>query len=133
MSALNVRDATEIERTITAFARGPNGGLVVTGSALSGAHRDLIVALATRHELPAVYYTRQFVDGGGLISYGPDMVDQFRRAAGYVDRILKGEKPADLPVQNPTKYELVINLKTAKALGLNVPPTLLATADETIE
>jgi putative tryptophan/tyrosine transport system substrate-binding protein len=133
VSALNVRDATEIERTITAFARGPNGGLIVTGSALSGAHRDLIVALATRHELPAVYYTRQFVDGGGLISYGPDMVDQFRRAAGYVDRILKGEKPAELPVQNPTKYELVINLKTAKALGLNVPPTLLAIADEVIE
>ena len=133
VSPVNVRDATEIERTITVFARGPNGGLIVTGSALSAAHRDLIVALATRHKLPGVYFTRQFADRGGLISYGPDIVDQFRQAAGYVDRILKGEKAADLPVQNPTKYELVINLKTAKVLGLDVPPTLLARADEVIE
>jgi putative tryptophan/tyrosine transport system substrate-binding protein len=133
VSAVNVRDAIEIERTISAFARGPNGGLIVTGSALSAAHRDLIVALATRHKLPAVYFTRQFVDRGGLISYGPDIVDQFRRAASYVDRILKGEKPADLPVQAPVQYELAINLKTAKALGLEVPPMLLARADEVIE
>jgi ABC-type uncharacterized transport system substrate-binding protein len=133
VSPINVRDATEIERAITVFAGGPNGGLIVTGSALSAAHRDLIVALATRHKLPAVYFTRQFVDRGGLISYGPDIVDQFRRAAGYVDRILKGEKPADLPVQAPTKYELVINLKTAKALDLTVPDTMLARADEVIE
>jgi putative ABC transport system substrate-binding protein len=133
VSPVNVRDATEIERTITVFARGPNGSLILTGSALSAAHGDLIVALATRHKLPAVYFTRQFVDAGGLVSYGSNLVDPFRRAAGYVDRILKGEKPADLPVQNPTKYELVINLKTAKALGLTVPPTLLATADEVIE
>jgi len=133
VSPVNVRDASEIERAITAFARGPNGDLIVTGSALSTAHRDLIIALATRHKLPAVYFTRQFVDGGGLISYGPDIVDQFRRAAGYVDRLLKGEKPADLPVQAPTKYELVINLKTAKALGIEVPATVLARADEVIE
>jgi putative tryptophan/tyrosine transport system substrate-binding protein len=133
VSPVNVRDATEIERAITAFAHGPNGGLIVTGSALSAAHRDLIVALATRHKLPAVYFTRQFVDRGGLISYGPDIVDQFRQAAGYVDRILRGEKPADLPVQAPTKYELIINLKTAKALGLTVPDSLLARADEVIE
>jgi ABC-type uncharacterized transport system substrate-binding protein len=133
VSPVNVRDATEIERAITAFARGPNGGLIVTGSALSAAHRDLIVALAARHKLPAVYFTRQMVDGGGLISYGPDIVDQFRRAAGYVDRILKGDKPADLPVQAPTKYQLVVNLKTAKALGLEVPSSVLAIADEVIE
>jgi putative ABC transport system substrate-binding protein len=133
VSPVNVRDATEIERAITAFARGPNGGLIVTGSALSAAHRDLLVALAARHKLPAVYFTRQFVDRGGLISYGPDIVDQFRSAAGYVDRILKGESPADLPVQAPVKYELVVNLKTAKTLGLDVPPTLLARADEVIE
>ena len=133
VNPVNVRDATEIERTITVFARGPNDGLIVTGSALSAAHRDLIVALATRHKLPGVYFTRQFADRGGLISYGPDIVDQFRQAAGYVDRILKGGKAADLPVQNPTKYELVINLKTAKVLGLDVPPTLLARADEVIE
>jgi putative ABC transport system substrate-binding protein len=133
VSPVNVRDATEIERTITVFARGPNGGLIVTGSALSAAHRDLIVALATRHKLPAVYFTRQFVDRGGLISYGPDIVDQFRRAAGYVDRILRGQMPADLPVQAPTTYELVLNLKTAKALGLTVPDRLLALADEVVE
>ena len=130
---VNVRDAGEIERAVAAFARGPKSGLIVTGSALAFVHRDLIVTLAARHKLPAVYFERYFVAGGGLISYGPDFVDQYRRAAGYVDRILKGEKPADLPVQAPTKYELVINLKTAKALGLDVPPTLLARADEVIE
>ena len=133
MSPVNVRDASEIERTLTVFAHEPNGGLILTGSALSSAHGDLIVALATRHKLPAVYFSRQFVDGGGLISYGPDTVDQFRRAASYVDRILKGEKPGDLPVQVPTKYELVINLKTAKALGLTIPPAVLSRADEVIE
>jgi putative ABC transport system substrate-binding protein len=126
-------DAGEIERAITAFARSPNGGLIVTASALSVVHRDLIIALAARHKLPAVYFERFFVAAGGLISYGANFVDQHRRAAGYVDRILKGEKPADLPVQAPTKYELVINLKTAKALGLSVPSTLLARADEVIE
>ena len=128
-----MRDAGEIERAIAAFARSANGGLIVTASALAVFHRDLIVTLAARHKLPAVYSQRLFVAGGGLISYGPDQIDQYRRAAGYVDRILKGEKPADLPVQAPTKYELVINLKTAKALGLEVPPTLLARADEVIE
>ena len=133
VSPVNVRDAGEIERAITAFAHSPNGGLIVTGSALVGLHRHLIIALAARHKLPAVYVERTYVAAGGLISYGPDFLDQFRRAAGYVDRILKGEKPADLPVQAPTKYELVINLKTAKALGLEVPPTLLARADEVIE
>jgi putative ABC transport system substrate-binding protein len=133
VSPVNVRDAAEIERAVTAFARSPNGGLIVTASALSAFHRELIVALAARHKLPAVYYRRMFVVAGGLISYGPDFPDQFRRAAGYVDRILKGEKPADLPVQAPTKYETVLNLKTAKALGLDVPPTLLARADEVIE
>src|SRR5712692_3709340 len=132
-SAVNVRDAPEIERAVTAFARSSNGGLIVTGSALAVVHRDLIITLAARHKLPAVYFRRQFVDGGGLISYGSNWVDQFRHAAGYVDRILRGEKPADLPVQAPTKYELVINLKTAKALGLTVPPTLLARADQIIE
>ena len=133
LSPVNVRDAAEIERAVAAFARSPNGGLIVTASALATVHRDLIITLAARHKLPAVYYQRNFVAAGGLISYGPDFIDQFRRAAGYVDRILKGEKPADLPVQAPTKYELVINLKTAKALGLDVPPTLLARADEVIE
>ena len=133
VTPVNVRDAGEIERAITAFARSPNGGLVVTGSTLAGVHRDLIITLAARHQLPAVYAQRYFVTGGGLISYGPDSIDPYRRAASYVDRILKGEKPADLPVQAPTKYELVINLKTAKALGLDVPPTLLARADEVIE
>ena len=130
---VDVRDASEIERAVTAFARSANGGLIVTASGLALVHRELIIALAARHRLPAVYPHRSFVIGGGLISYGPDSIDPHRRAAGYVDRILKGEKPADLPVQAPTKYELVINLKTAKALGLEVPPTLLARADEVIE
>jgi ABC-type uncharacterized transport system substrate-binding protein len=133
VSPINVRDAGEIERTITAFAHSPNGGMVVTGSGLAASHRDLIVALAAQHKLPAVYFDRPFVAAGGLISYGTDLIDQHRRAAGYVDRILKGEKPADLPVQQPTKYELVINLKTARALGLTVPDTVLARADEVIE
>jgi putative ABC transport system substrate-binding protein len=133
VSPINMRDPGEIERGVAAFARSPNGGLILTGSALAVVHRDLIVTLAARHKLPAVYLGRHFVAGGGLLSYGPDFVDQYRRAAGYVDRILNGEKPADLPVQAPTKYELVINLKTAKALGLDVPPTLLARADEVIE
>jgi putative tryptophan/tyrosine transport system substrate-binding protein len=133
LSPINVHDAVEIERTITAFARSEYGGLIVTTSALVLAHRDLIVALAARHKLPAVYYAGFWVTGGGLASYGPDYVEQYRRAAGYVDRILKGEKPADLPVEAPTKYELVINLKTAKALGLTVPPTLLVRATEVIE
>jgi putative ABC transport system substrate-binding protein len=130
---VNERDAGEIERAITAFARSPNGGLILTASALSLVHRDLIIALAARHKLPAVYFQRAFVANGGLISYGADFDEQYRRAAGYVDRILKGEKPADLPVHAPTKYELVINLKTAKALGLTVPPSVLARADEVIE
>ena len=129
----DVRDAREIERAVTTFAQGSNGGLIVTGSPGALSHRTLIVALAARHRLPAVYSARVFPVDGGLISYGPDSVDQLRRAASYVDRILKGENPADLPVQAPTKYELVINLKTAKALGLDVPPTLLARADEVIE
>ena len=133
VSPLGLRDAGEIERGITAFAGGSNGGLIVTPSALAWVQRELIITLATRHRLPAVYALRFFVTGGGLISYGPDPADQYRRAAGYVDRILKGEKPADLPVQAPTKYDLVINLKSAKALGLTVPPQLLARADEVIE
>src|SRR5215211_2961447 len=130
---VNVRDAGEIERAVTGFAQASNGGLIVTGSGLAVTHRDLIVALAARHKLSAIYYERGFVAAGGLVSYGPDFLDQFRHAAGYVDRILKGEKPADLPVQAPTKYELVTNLKTARALGLDIPPTLLARADEVIE
>jgi putative ABC transport system substrate-binding protein len=130
---VDVRDAGEIERAVAAFARSSNGGLIVTASGLANVHRDLIIALAARHKLPAVYYERFFVAAGGLVSYGPNYVDQYRRAAGYVDRILKGEKPADLPVQAPTKYELAVNLKTAKAFGLDVPPTLLARADEVIE
>jgi putative ABC transport system substrate-binding protein len=129
----DVRDAREIERAVTTFAQGSNGGLIVTGSPGALSHRTLIVALATRHRLPAVYSARVFPADGGLISYGPDPVDQLRRAAGYVDRILKGEKAAELPVQAPTKYDLVINFKTARALGLDVPPTLLARADEVIE
>jgi putative ABC transport system substrate-binding protein len=130
---VNVRDAPEIERAIAVFARSANGGLILTGSALSVAHRNLIVTLAARHKLPAVYWDRTPVAGGGLISYGADLREQYRQAAGYVDRILRGEKPADLPVQAPTKYELVINLKTAKTLALEVPPMLLARADEVIE
>ena len=130
---VNLRDAHEIDRAVADFARTSSGGLIVTGSALSNVHFKLIVTLAARHKLPAIYFERSFVAGGGLISYGSDYIDHYRRAAGYVDRILKGEKPADLPVQAPTKYELVINLKTAKALGLEVPPTLLARADEVIE
>jgi putative tryptophan/tyrosine transport system substrate-binding protein len=134
LTPVGVRDADEIERGITDFAREPNAGLIVVGPPSSlASHRDLIVTLAAQHRLPAVYATLSFVSAGGLISYGPDFVDQFRRAAGYVDRILKGEKPADLPVQAPTKYEMVINLKTAKALGLIIPPSLLATADKVIE
>jgi putative ABC transport system substrate-binding protein len=130
---VDVRDAPEIERGVAAFARASDGGLIVTGSTLALVHRDLIVTLAAQHKLPAVYFQRVFVTSGELISYAPDQIDQFQRAGGYVDRILKGEKPADLPVQAPTKLELVINLKTAKALGLTVPPTLLARADEVIE
>jgi putative ABC transport system substrate-binding protein len=133
VSAINVRDAGEIERAVTAFARTANGGLILTASALAMVHRELIITLAARYKLPAVYYRRYFVISGGLISFGYIAVDLFRRAAGYVDRILKGEKPANLPVQAPTKYELVINLKTAKALGITVPPSLLARADEVIE
>ena len=134
LSTVGVRDVGEIERAVATFARGPpNGGLIVTGSTLAVAHRNLIVTLAARHQLPAIYAQRFYVVDGGLISYGVDSIDPFRRAAGYVDRILKGEKPSDLPVQAPTKYELVINMKTAKALGLTVPPQLLARADEVIE
>jgi putative ABC transport system substrate-binding protein len=130
---IEVRDDDVIERTLAVFARSANGGLIVTGSPSAGVHRDLIITLAARYSLPAVYFARYFVAHGGLISYGPDLLDPYRRAATYIDRILKGEKPADLPIQAPTKYELVINLKTAKALGLEVPPTLLARADEVIE
>ena len=133
VSPVNVREVAEIERAIATYARSANSGLVVTGSALVAVHRHRIIALAARHKLPAVYPERSYVHDGGLTSYGPDFLDQYRRAAGYVDRILKGEKPGDLPVQTPTKYELAINLKTAKALGLEVPPTLLARADEVIE
>ena len=130
---INVDDASEIERAMTGFARGSNGGIIVTASSLTVLHRGPIIRLAARQKLPAVYFQRVFVTGGGLMSYGADTFDAHRRAAGYVDRILKGEKPADLPVQAPTKYELVINLKTAKTLGLTVPPTVLARADEVIE
>jgi putative ABC transport system substrate-binding protein len=133
VNPVNVRDAGEIERAVADFARAPNGGLIVTASPAAVLHRELIISLAARHKLPAVYFERHFVAAGGLISYGPDQIDMYRRAAGYVDRILKGEKPADLPVQAPTNYELAINLKTAKALGLAVPQTLLAGADEVIE
>jgi putative ABC transport system substrate-binding protein len=133
VSPVNVRDAGEIERALAAFAHTSNSGLIVTASALAVGHRDLIVMLAARHKLPAVYYERFFVSGGGLISYGPDTVDQFHRAGGYADRILKGERPADLPVQAPNKYELVLNLKTARALDLTVPPSLLGGANEVIE
>jgi putative tryptophan/tyrosine transport system substrate-binding protein len=130
---IDADDAREIEDAVTAFARSPNGGLIILSGSQSLAHRELIVALAAKNRLPAVYSDRIFVAGGGLIAYDPDRIDQYRRAAGYVDRIFKGEKPEDLPVQAPTKYELVINLKAAKALGLTVPPTLLARADEVIE
>ena len=133
LTPVDARDASEIERAITAFARSGNAGLIVTASPVALRHRDLIVTLAARYRLPAVYTAGPYAVAGGLISYGPDLLDQYRRAAGYVDRILKGEKPADLPVQAPTRYELIINLKTAKAIGLTVPPTLLARADEVIE
>jgi ABC-type uncharacterized transport system substrate-binding protein len=133
VSPIDARDANEIERAVTEFARGSNGGLILTASAAGIRHRDLIIALAARHKLPAVYWDRQFATGGGLLSYGMDVVDSYRQAAAYIDRILKGEKPADLPVQAPTKYELVINLKTAKALGLEVPATVFARANEVIE
>jgi putative ABC transport system substrate-binding protein len=133
VSPINVRNAPEIESAVAAFARSANGGLIVTASALTFVHRDLIITLAVRHRLPAVYWDRSPVVGGGLISYGANLLDQYRHAAGYVDRILKGEKPGDLPVMQPTKFEMVINLKTARVLGLDVPPTLLATADEVIE
>ena len=133
VSPLNLRDASETERAVAAFARSSNGGLIVAGSALANVQRNLIIELAARHRLPAVYYERLYVASGGLISYGPDLVDQYRRAAGYVDRILKGEKPADMPVEAPTKYELVINLKTAKELRLTIPPSVLGRADEVIE
>jgi len=133
VSAISMRDARGIEQDIAKFASAPNGGLILTGSALSVVYRDLVVGLAAKHKLPAVYHRRYFVTGGGLMSYGSEVDEQFRGAARYVDRILKGEKPADLPVQAPTKYELVINLKTAKALGLTIPPSVLARADEVIE
>jgi ABC-type uncharacterized transport system substrate-binding protein len=133
VSPVNVRDDGEIKRGIMAFARDAKGGLIVTGSALAQVHRNLIISLAAQHKLPAVYFDRFFVIAGGLISYGPELYDMYRRAAGYVDRILKGEKPADLPVQASSKYALAINLKTAKALGITVPPSLLARADEIIE
>ena len=133
VTSLNKRDAGEIERTVTAFARSPNGGLIVTAGGRALLNRDLIIKQAALHKLPAIYFDRSFVAAGGLISYGPDRIDMWRKAAGYVDRILKGEKPADMPVQAPTKYQLVINLKTAKALGLDVPMHLQQTADEVIE
>ena len=133
VSAINMRDAGQIEQDITKFARSPNGGLILTASALAVFHQKLVVALAAQHKLPAVYHRRYFVTSGGLISFGPDIDEQYRGAARYVDRILKGEKPADLPVQAPTKYELVINLKTAKALGLSVPQSMLSRADQVIE
>jgi putative ABC transport system substrate-binding protein len=134
VKAINLlRDPAEIENSVAAFARAPNGGLILTASALSGVHRDLIISLAARYKLPATYQEQSYAAAGGLVSYGSNFPDQYRRAAGYVDRILKGVKPADLPVQAPTKYDLVINLKTAKALGLEVPPMLLARADAVIE
>src|SRR5262245_5194279 len=133
VSPVNVRDPREIERALAAFARSGNGGLIVTARPLAYTHRHLLITLAARHRWPAVYFARPHVAAGGLACYGVDTIEQYRRAAGYVDRILRGEKPADLPVQAPTRYELVINLKTARALGLDVPPTLLARADEVIE
>ena len=131
--AINLRDAAEIECSVAAFARTPNGGLILTAGATSAVHRDLIISLAARYKLPQTYQERSYVVAGGLVSYGPNFSDQYPRAAAYIDRILKGEKPGDLPVQAPTKYDLVVNLKTAKALGLTVPTTLLASADEVIE
>ena len=133
LSPVDVRNVAELERAVTAFAQGSNGGLIVQASPLATIHRELIITLAARHKLPAVYPERYFVAAGGLISYGPDFADQYRQAAGYVDRILKGEKPADLPVQAPSRYKMALNVETAKALGLDVPPTLLALADEVIE
>jgi len=133
VTPVNMPNAGEIEQSVETFARSPNGGLIVTASAATLRHRDLIITLAARHKLPAVYWERFFVAAGGLISFGPDLIDNYRHAAGYVDRILKGAKPADLPVQAPPKYELVINLKTAKALGLTIPPAVLARADAVIE
>jgi putative tryptophan/tyrosine transport system substrate-binding protein len=133
LTPIDTRNAGDIERAVVAFAREPNAGLIVVTGTSAITHRELIISLASRHRLPAVYPFRYYVTGGGLMSYGPDVIDFYRRAAGYVDRILKGEKPADLPVQAPTKYELVINLKTAKALGLDIPATVLARADEVIE
>jgi len=133
VKAINLRDAGEIERSVAAFARTPNGGLILTAGAVSAVHRDLIISLAARYKLPATYQERSYVVAGGLVSYGPNFSDQYPRAAAYIDRILKGEKPGDLPVQAPTKYDLVVNLKTAKALGLTMPTTLLASADEVIE
>ena len=133
VNPVNVGDAGEIERVVAAFARSANGGAIMTPSGSASVHRDLILKVAARYKLPVVWFERNFVTAGGLISYGPDFINQFRQAAGYVDRILKGEKPADMPVQAPTTYELVINLKTARMLGLEIPPTLLATADEVIE
>jgi ABC-type uncharacterized transport system substrate-binding protein len=133
VKAINLRDAAEIERSVAAFARTPNGGLILTAGAVSAVHRDLIISLAARYKLPATYQERSYVVAGGLVSYGPNFGDQYPRAAAYIDRILRGEKPGDLPVQAPTKYDLVVNLKTAKALGLTVPTTLLASADEVIE
>jgi putative tryptophan/tyrosine transport system substrate-binding protein len=133
VSPFDMRDAGEIERAVTAFASSGDGGLIVTASAFANVHRELLISLAARHKLPAIYFARYFVDDGGLMSYGTDLVEQFRQAATYADRILRGEKPADMPVQAPTKYDLVINLKTAKALGLAVPATMLSRADEVIE
>jgi putative ABC transport system substrate-binding protein len=133
VTPINLREAGEIEGAVAAFARSSNGGLIMSGSAAGRLYRDLIIALTARHKLPAVYYERHFAAAGGLMTYGPDYTEQYRRAAVYVDRILKGEKPGGLPVQAPTKYDLVVNLKTAKALGLTIPPSLLARADEVIE
>ena len=133
VTPIDVRDPAEMERTVAAFAGSPNGGLIITANGAAVVHRSLIIAMAARHKLPTVYWQRHFVEAGGLVSYGDDGTDQYRRAAEYVDRILKGEKPSDLPVQAPTKFQTVINLKTAKALGLEIPPTILARADEVIE
>lgn len=133
LNPIGVRDAGEIEQAVAAFARAPNGGMIVTGSALASVNRDLLVTLAARHRLPTVYFDRHFVEAGGLVSYGSSIVDQYRRAADYVDRILKGEKPANLPVQAPTEYELVVNLQAARMLGLTVPPALLVRAAKVIE